>query len=427
MRGLERRCFVDILRVRYRHAKKKEKGKILDQLCCGLSIGRRQGMRLLALRPAGRPKKPEQRGRPPKYQVPEFIAALRFIWRITRYMCGRALKSAIPQWLPFIEGERGKYSIEIRIKLYSISASSIDRILKPYKVTKGISFTRSTGFRDEIPVQGSIWEITIPGFVESDTVAHCGGSMHGEFINSVVIVDIATIWTEARAVVGRGSGPVLDRLREIEKSLPFELLGYDADNGGEVLNQFVLDYFVTERIRLGLPPVQVTRSREYRKNDNAHVEQRNDSIARQYLGYERLDFPELTQLINYYYACIVCPLRNHFYPSFKLKDKVRIKSRTRRIYDAPVTAYQRVIASPHVTLDRRKKLMDIHSRLNPLLLVRQEQHLRRRIDEALKRLKAGKDAAHLLALPESAPPLGQQMDAGILVQPQAVSAAYTVL
>ena len=150
-----------------------------------------------------------------------------------------------------------------------------------------------------------------------------------------------------------------------------------------------LRYFRNERIERNRPPVQVTRSREYKKNDNAHVEQRNNSLARRWLGYERLDFTELVPLINYYYAHIVCPLMNHFFPSFKLKDKVRIKSRVRRIYKDPVTPYTRVMSSEHVSQERKLILKAQHDSLNPVALVKEEHLLRKRIDDALKKLRKG--------------------------------------
>ena len=121
-----------------------------------------------------------------------------------------------------------------------------------------------------------------PGYLETDTAAMCGGSMLGEFINTLTMVDIATLWTETRAIFGRGSSSTFDGIRDIEKGLPFSILGYDADNGGEVLNRHLYDFFVTDRRAKWQPPVQFTRSRPYKKNDNAHVEQRNDVMVRKY-------------------------------------------------------------------------------------------------------------------------------------------------
>jgi hypothetical protein len=387
MESIKKRCLIEMLRVRYNRSRKKEKGEILEELGEQLGIGRKQAQRLLGAKEVGRPRNPLRRGRPSRYRDVEFIAALKLVWKTTKYMCSRHLRAAIPDWLPAIEAERGPFSESVRERLLAISAPTIDRALRPYKVIKGKTFTRSGGFRDEIPIQENIWDIKVPGYLETDTVAHCGGSMLGEFVNSLTMVDVATMWTEVRAVFGRGSTPIVHAIEDIESALPFAILGYDADNGGEVLNQHVFRYFRDERIARGKPPVQVTRSRAYRKNDNAHVEQRNNSVPRRWLGYERLPFTELVPLINYYYRDIICPMMNHFFPSFKLKDKVRIKSRTRRIYADPITPYARVMASPYVSKEQKKYLKAIHEKLNPVILGRLESTVRKKIDQELKRLR----------------------------------------
>jgi len=387
---VEKQCIINILRDKHKDSRKKEKGRIISELCERLLVGRKQAIRLLSRSEVGRPRK-LRLGRPSKYQDLEFKNSLRQVWKITDYLCGRRLKEAIPFWLPAIEEEHGAFSADIKERLLAISPPTIDRILKPFKANKGKSYTRSGGFREQIPIQENIWDIKVPGYMETDTVAHCGGSTFGEFINTVTMVDIATIWTEARAVYGRGSNAVLDGIKDIEHKLPFQILGYDADNGGEVLNRQLFSYFHTERIQKGLPPVAVTRSREYKKNDNAHVEQRNDSIARKYLGYDRFGFKELVPLINYYYAEIVCPLNNHFYPCFKLADKIKIKSRIRRIYNKPMTPYARLIDSEYLPHDKKIKLKQIHSSLNPVRLAKQEKIIRKLIDDSIRKLKLGLD------------------------------------
>lgn len=163
-------------------------------------------------------------------------------------------------------------------------------MLHDYKKNKGKSTTHSGGFKEEIPVQKNIWDVNIPGYVEADTVAHCGGSLAGEFIYSYTTVDIATLWTEVRGIYGKGSLVAVKAFEDIEDSLPFDLLGYDSDNGTEMMNQYMYKYLTTEREERGRSEVTVTRARAYHSNDNAHVEQRNNSVARKYLGYERYGF-----------------------------------------------------------------------------------------------------------------------------------------
>jgi hypothetical protein len=381
--------YLSIFRNKYRKSTKLGKGKILNEVTDELSIDRKYAIRLLSAKSSGRPKKPGKRGNPGKYQDYEFKSALRAIWRICDYMCSKKLKVAIPDWLPFIEESKGKYSDEIRSKLLAVSPPTIDRILNPYKATRGKSWTKNGGFREDIPIQEKTWEINLPGYIEADTVAHCGGSMGGEFINTLTVVDIATIWTETDAVYGRGSNNTFSSLKIIESELPFIVLGYDADNGGEVLNNQVLGYFTEERVAQNREAVLVIRSRAYQSNDNAHVEQRNDSIARRYLGYERLEFHELRDLISFYYRNIVCPLHNHFVPCFKLKDKARVKSKTKRIYEKPKTPYARIMASETVPTAYKDKLKNWHLSLNPLTLRDQEKIFRKKIDLVNRKLKNG--------------------------------------
>lgn len=175
----------------------------------------------------------------------------------------------------------------------------------------------------------------------------------------------------------------------MEHHLPFKIRGYDSDNGGEVLTRHLYGYFYTERLNKGLPPVHMTRSHEYKKSDNAHVEQRNDTMVRKFLGYERLEFRELVPLLNYYYAEVVCPLVNHFMPSFKLSDKIRVQSRTRRVYKAPATPYQRLMESDYLSEAQKLKLNMIHDSLNPVKLSKEERRIRKLIDDCLRSLRTG--------------------------------------
>jgi hypothetical protein len=194
-------------------------------------------------------------------------------------------------------------------------------------------------------------------------VAHCGTSLHGEFVNTLTVVDTATLWTESERYLDGAQMLSLTPCGMLNRSSLSRSLAMDADNGGEALNQHVLRYFNDERTALGRPIVQVTRAREYRKNDNAFVEQRNDAIARKYLGYERLDARELVPIINHYYANIVCPLLNHFMPCFRVQDKVRVQSRTKRVYSAPLTPYARIMASDSVHWQLKQRLLHQHNSL----------------------------------------------------------------
>lgn len=375
---------IEVLRYRYRRFNKKKKGEILAELEKRFSVNRKYLVRLLARKTGGRPKTPSRTGRPSKYGDPGFQAALRKVWKITFFMCGRYLKIAMPEWLPSIEAQYGTFSPDIHDRLLTISPATIDRYLRPQKAVHGKCFTRPGSIiRSEIPVQGSVWDITVPGYIECDTVAHCGGSMLGDFINSVTTVDIATTWTEVRGTWGRGSSGVIDQLKSIESTLPFTVLGYDADNGSEVLNWHIINYFHKREV-----PAAVTRSRSYKKNDNAHVEQKNNTVPRRYIGYERLDCQEVLPLVNHYYKDILCPLLNHFYPSNKLKDKQLVASKRKRFYDKPMTPYARVMSSSYVSDLEKENLRLIHASLNPVDLRIKEQLVRKEIDSRMKQFRS---------------------------------------
>jgi hypothetical protein len=248
-------------------------------------------------------------------------------------------------WLPFYGATFEPLTPGTRKLLLSISAASIDRVLQPVRVKlrKGRCTTRpGTLLRNQIPIRTHHWDVTQPGFVEADTVAHCGNSIAGEFVWSLTFTDILTTWTENRATWGKGSVGVLDRIKDIENHIPFALKGFHCDSGTEFLNNHLLRYF-TDRPKV----VSFTRSRPYKKNDNAHVEQKNWSHVRQLLGYDRLDQPELVPMINDLYTHEWSLYQNHFCPSFKLVEKTRINSKYRKKYDKEVRQTQNTVSAGH--------------------------------------------------------------------------------
>ena len=229
----------------------------------------------------------------------------------------------------------------------------------------GRSLTRpGTLLRQQIPIRGSVWEEGKAGWLEVDTVALCGGSVAGAFVWMVDAVDYATTWVELRAMWGRGQAGTLSALRDMEASLPFALLGLDSDNGGEFLNHHVL-HWLQKRPR----PVFMTRSRPYKKDDNAHVEQKNWTHIRQCFGYERHDNPEVVELMNALVA--YGQLLNYFHASLKLERKERKEGRVRRIYAEAQTPLARVLASAQVTPQTKRRLEQEKAGLNPFALKRE--------------------------------------------------------
>lgn len=395
MHKIEKSVFFESLRWKYHRASKKGKGEILDEVCERLGWHRKHATRLLQQKNVGRKPKPKKRGRKSKYDCPEFLRALRKLWVESEFKGARLLKASLPEWLPFFEANFWKLSSEVEEKLLEVSHATMERKLRGVRASfgKGKSGTKPGNLlRKEIPISTTCWDTKIPGFVEADTVAHCGGSLMGNFIWSLTLTDIATTWTEIRATWNKGAHGVLTRIRDIESHLPFELLGFDCDNGSEFLNHHLVNYFAHEHPRKGT--IYFTRSRPYHKNDNAHVEQKNWTHARQLLGYDRLEFEQLVAPINDLCANEFSLFRNHFVPTFKLCNKIMVKTRYKRIYGDPVTPYKRVLDSPDVSDDTKQALREVHRTLDPFKLRRKIERKLKNIDSLHKKLKMSQAKAH---------------------------------
>ena len=228
---------------------------------------------------------------------------------------------------------------------------------------RGLSTTKPGSLlKKQIPIKTNQWDEHVPGFLEADTVAHCGESTAGMFAYTLDALDIATNWSEQRALWGKGERGTLAALTSIEATLPFRIRGFDCDNGSEFINWTILAHY-TDRKR----PVAYTRSREYHKNDNAHVEGKNWTHVRQYLGYQRFDDPTIVPLLNDLYTNEWRLLMNFFLPSVKLIDKRRVRSHIIKTHDTPKTPLQRVLQSPHVDPQRKRQLRNLLNQLNPFL------------------------------------------------------------
>lgn len=381
---------IESFRWKYHRSGKKVRGEILDELEERLKLHRKYIVRLLkeAQELPKKLKPNKKRGRKSKYDDPEFLKALRGLWMITDQMGPRLLKKSIPSWIVGFEKKQGKLAEDIREKLLTISHASIERHLRGAraKIGKGRSGTKPGNMlRTEIPLRTDFWDVSQPGFVEADTVAHCGGSLMGDFIWSLTVTDINTTWTEVRATWNKGAHGVLQQIKDIEAHLPFELLGFDCDNGSEFLNHHLLRYFSDKKERNKL--FTFTRSRPYHKDDNAHVEQKNWSHARQLLGYERLGFEQLVAPLNDLCVNEYSLLKNHFYPTFKLDHKIMVKSRYKRIYGDPVTPYERLLESTHIPDSIKDRLRDKHQTLDPVDLQLTVRHKLKNIWSLLKKLR----------------------------------------
>jgi len=352
------------LRQRYERAGLEHKRKLLNQAQEVLGYHRKSAIR--ALRVTSVARGPWVRsGRPRSYDPGVLVPWLRPIWRATDFACGRRLEAMLPEWIPAYEEHERRMPAEAREKLLAASARTLDRLLAPLRVEgMGRTLTRpGTLLRHQIPIRGSVWEENKAGWLEVDTVALCGGSTSGEFVWMLDAVDHATTWVEVRAVWGRGQASTLTALQDIEAGLPFPLLGLDSDNGGEFINYHVL-HWLQKRPR----PVFMTRSRPFKKDDNAHVEQKNWTHVRQHFGYERYDNPEVVGLINPLVKGAYAQLLNYFHASLKLERKERVQGRLKRIYGAAQTPLARVLFCAEVAPETKRRLKEEKSRLNPFAL-----------------------------------------------------------
>jgi hypothetical protein len=367
---------------RYQRAGRQFKSKILDEFCEVCGYARKYAIALLSRKPRARQKKPG-----PKRRYDEAVLApLKAIWLLSEQMCSKRLKAALPIWLPFYEQAHGALAAATREKLLQISPAAIDRLLRKVRARyprRRLSGTRSgpEALKRRIPLRTDNWEIKQPGFIEADTVAHCGQSMSGEFIWSLTFTDIFSQWTEKRAIWNKSAAEVLDRVKELEEKLPFTLCGFDVDNGSEFLTWHLWRYFLERPV-----PVDLRRSRPYKKNDQAHVEQKNDTHVRQLLGYERMAGVELIAPLNELYRTWGL-LHNFFCPTLKLESKTRVGAKTIRKYEKPKTPFQRLMASDDLTKGQKTALETRFQALNPLQLKAQ---LEDQLKAVFRQIKAGK-------------------------------------
>lgn len=380
----ERRAYLEAIQARYRRANKTGKTAILNEFCAVCDYHRKYALRLLSRRPHARKAAAVRRPGPvSRYDTPELIEALRMIWMTSDQLCSKRLKAALPLWVPHYETSIHQLSTETRTLLTNISAATIDRLLKPLRAQaggRGLSGTKpGTLLKKQIPIQAGVWDVTQPGFMEADTVAHCGDSLAGSFVWSLTMTDICTGWTECRATWNKGADGVMTQIKAIQRALPFPVRGVDCDNGSEFLNWHLLRYFQTQK-----QPIQFTRSRPYHSNDNAHVEQKNWSCVRQLFGYDRMEDMRVVKLMNDIYANEFSLLTNFFCPTLKLKSKSRDGSKWVRKHSKPLTPAQRLLAHPEMPDAMKEKLTAQINTLNPFDIQKQIQRKLKAIFKLLR-------------------------------------------
>lgn len=322
-------------RMLYQSANRKEKSRLLSDFCEVGPYCRKYAIALLGNNVRPRPRKQHRK----RYGA-EVIVVLRDVWELAGYPWSTRLSAMIPLWLPSLRKRHPEMSDIHAQLLLSISPRQIDRLLKPFKNRlrkKLYGHTKpGTLLRSQIPIKTEHWDVSTPGYVEIDLVSHCGSSASGEFVHTLNVTDIFSGWSVGRAVLGRSEKVVLQALDEIIQTLPFPIKGIDSDNGSEFINHQLYKYCRKHTI-------DFVRSRPYKKDDNAHVEQKNWTHVRRIFGYVRFDTNACVAFMNGMYRKNLSHMMNLFQPSVKLLKKERRGSRTHRVYDRPRTPLDRLI------------------------------------------------------------------------------------
>ena len=360
------REYTEAIRERYLRAPRKEKGKILDEFTKVTGHHRKSAIRLL--HQGNKPRSNKKRGRPRTYGA-TLVGALRVAWEATDRLCSKRLRPFLPELIRVLRrhGETAM-SAEVEAQLCQMSPSTIDRLLKPWRRPGGrrpFSTTKPASLlKSSIPIRTfADWEENKPGFLEADLVPHCGESPEGFYLNTLSTVDIATGWSECVAVWGKGQERVGSAVQRVRQRLPFPLLGLDSDNGSEFINQHLFAYCQREKITF-------TRSRSYKKNDNCHVEQKNWSVVRRLIGYDRYNSRAAYETLNRTYNLLRLYV-NFFQPVMKLVSKTRHGAKVHKVYDTALTPYQRTLESGVLTEAKQQELAAIYHGLNPILLLKQ--------------------------------------------------------
>ena len=362
MTAMGRHEYLRAIYDRYRRSSTEMKGKILDEFCRVCDCHRKHAIRLLhGPRPEAQPRPRRPRG--PSYGR-AVIQVLAQVWEAAGYPWSVRLKAMLPLWLPWLR-KRLALTPELERQLRAISPRQIDRRLQSRKrILRRRLYGRTkpgTLLKHHIPIKTDHWDVTRPGFTEIDLVSHSGECADGEFAHSFNLTDIHTTWTETRAVLGKGESGIVPALEEMRQALPFTLRAIDSDNGSEFLNHHLVRYCRTQQI-------QFTRGRPYKKDDNAHIEQKNWTHVRKLIGWDRYDSPAAVGLLNDLYRHELPQMMNLFQPSVKLLRKQRVGSRLTRIYDRPQTPLDRLRACRDVDQAKVNQLLQLRATTDPFQL-----------------------------------------------------------
>jgi hypothetical protein len=369
--GEARRELVRAVGERYRAGTREEKRRILDEFVAVTRWHRKHAIRTLNAEGSG---KRQRRARARVYDDATRQTLL-MLWEASDRVCGKRLRPLVPALIGALE-RHGHLRLDeaVRARVLAASAATIDRLLaEPRAAARGRILGRvkaSPSVRRSVPVRTfADWKDPTPGCMEADLVAHCGGTMEGSFVHTLVLTDVASTWTECVSLVVRESTLVVEAIDRLRETMPFPLRSFDTDNGSEFINEAVIAFCAQRGI-------EFTRSRPYRKNDQAWVEQKNGSIVRRLVGYGRLEGIAAAEALARLYTASRLFV-NFFQPSFKLVDKRREGARVIKRYDTPATPCARLLASTTITEATKERLRSVQAALDPLRLldeIRAVQH-----------------------------------------------------
>jgi hypothetical protein len=372
---------------RYARGDRGERGRILDEFAAVTAYHRKHAMRLLRAGQVNRRSGPRPGRRIYDQAVRE---ALILVWEASDRICGKRLRPLLPILVEAME-RHGHVHLapEVRARLLAISAATIDRALGDVRRQAGTATRRrlapSAAIRRSVPVRTfDDWNDPPPGFVEADLVAHSGPVTRGSFVQTLVLTDIATGWTECAPLLVREQRLLTEVLGELRKSLPFPLLGLDTDNDSVFMNETVRDYCQ----QVG---IEFTRCRPYRKNDQAWVEQKNGAVVRRTIGYRRFEGLEAAAALARLYAAMRLFV-NFFQPSFKLASKARDGALVRKRYHPPATPCQRLMADPRTSAEVRDRVQELRANLDPVHLLKEIRALQQQLVDIADNLAFGEAA-----------------------------------
>jgi len=357
-----KRELLEEIQPRYLKAKRSEKKNMLDEFVAVTGYHRKYATRILK---HGHPRQSGKKHGFHKVYQGEVVVALEQIWEVCGRICSKRLHPFLPEMVKVLE-RCGELTLPAETKrlILQMSSATIDRCLGPahFDHPHGLSTTKPGSLlKKAIPVRTyTPWDEDRPGFLEIDLVAHCGGSVEGQYINTLTCVDLSTGWIECLAVHHRSQQAVFEAIQTMRTYLPFFLLGLDSDNGGEFINDLLHQYCLSEKITF-------TRSRPYQKNDQAHVEQKNWSVVRRLIGYDRLETEEEYLLLQSIYTDLRL-YANFFQPVLKLVSKQHVDKKLFKRYDTAATPFQRVLAAKDIPFETKARLTNLYVQLNPVQL-----------------------------------------------------------